>query len=376
MVKIKKICLFGIYKSEEKIISRLLDSLITVIDFVCITDTGDSKEMNEVVKKWGESNSIPTTVCEGEEFKFKNFGFNRTQSYQNAAKHYPYADYYLTLDADMKIKVENEWKLEKNKLNKDLYELLQKNSSIKYWNSRILSSKYKWECVGCTHEYWNPVVRSGENISRSQLHSIWIDDIGDGSNKSNKFIRDIKLLTEGINDESVPEDLKTRYKFYLSQSYQNSGDYNNAIETYEKRIKSGGWYEEIFYSYFCIGQCYKELSNEPKAIEYYLKAWNHTPSRAEPLYSIAKYYREKGENNTAMLFINAGMGIKYPVNDKLFIDYNVYEYLFLYEMSICAYYTNEKQKGKVATLLLLSNNIDVPEHIKSMVKTNAKFYGL
>ncbi len=111
-----------------------------------------------------------------------------------------------------------------------------------------------------------------------------------------------------------------------------------------------------------------------KAIQYFLKGYEYRSTRSECIYEIAKIYREQGNNNSAMIFINLGVTIAYPTEDSLFINKDVYDYLFYYEMSICAYYTKDKPKGAVAVKLLLKK--DLPKDMLEMVKSNAKFYGM
>jgi len=147
-----------------------------------------------------------------------------------------------------------------------------------------------------------------------------------------------------------------------------------SIKYYKKRIEAGGWAEEVYYSYYSIGLCYKDLKRNNKAIQYFVKGYEFRPTRAECIYEISKIYRESGNNNSSMIFVNLGVTIPYPKEDSLFINKDVYDYLFYYEMSICAYYTKDKSKGVVATKLLLKK--DLPKDVTDMIKSNAKFYGL
>ena len=55
--------------------------------------------------------------------------------------------------------------------------------------------------------------------------------------KEDKFERDIRLLTKGIEEE--PNN--GRYYFYLAQSYKDTNKYELAIENYKKRIEKRIW---------------------------------------------------------------------------------------------------------------------------------------
>ena len=75
-----------------------------------------------------------------------------------------------------------------------------------------------FKCVGSTHEYYDI---HGKHVNK-QLHSIRINDIGDGGCKEDKFERDIRLLEDDLKND--PNN--TRTHFYLASSYKNSGNIN------------------------------------------------------------------------------------------------------------------------------------------------------
>lgn len=367
-----KICYAAIFKNESKNVFRCLNSIKTIIDYVCICDTGSTDNTVELIYEWGKKNDIPTKVHHGEDQIFKNFGYNRTLSYLKAIESFPRADYLLLIDADMVIKIEPSFK--NLQLNADSYMFEQVTPGIRYWNMRMISTKCKWECVGVTHEYWEC---KKEHALQYKTKDIWINDIGDGGSKENKFRRDIKLLTEGIADPNTKESLKGRYKFYLANSYKDLNEATTAVMWYQKTIEHGGWVEEMFYSYFNMGHCYISLGDKAKATEAYMLAWEKRPTRAESLYHLAKMYRLQGHNNIALLYALKGFQIPYPEHDSLFIDYNVYTYLFLEEISIAGFYCEDgKQKGKACILKLLSMKDKIPADTYNLALSNAKHYGI
>ena len=202
--------------------------------------------------------------------------------------------------------------------------------------------------------------------SRSdKLDTLWIDDIGDGGCKADKFDRDIRLLKAGIEEE--PNN--GRYYFYLANSYFNSGRHAESIPYYEKRIEIGGWSEEVFYSGLNLGHAYMSTGNPDKAIFTWLQAYETQPSRSETIYEITKYYREKGKNKLGMAFCLMGKNIPYPKNDTLFIHNDVYETGFDYELSILGYYNTYPNLHKVVCRLMNYNR-----HSYNNLLSNYKFY--
>jgi glycosyltransferase involved in cell wall biosynthesis len=348
-----KLCLNMIVKNESRIIERLLDSVKGIVDTYCIYDTGSTDDTVERIEAYMKTAGIPGEVCRE---PFQNFGYNRTVALEKASQ---WGEYALLLDADMRLVVEPEFS--KDALREAGYSILQKNGSLVYSNMRIVRTGIGVRCVGPTHEYYDFPSGAGETKT---LASLWIDDIGDGGAKADKFLRDIRLLEDGLKAEPG----NGRYMYYLGNSYKNVGNYPEAIAYYKKRIAAGGWMEEIFYSCYEIGCCYKELNNMAEAVHWWLEAYNRHPKRSESLYEITKYYREAGKQKTAQIFCDLGLQIPYPKDDVLFIRKDVYEHLFHYEHSILAFYT-----GSLVNHRKYLELIGI-ESLRNNVLSNYKFY--
>jgi glycosyltransferase involved in cell wall biosynthesis len=407
----KKICLCMIVKNESKIIERCLNSAISIIDFVSICDTGSTDGTPEIINNWCRKNNIPGTVHFA---AFKNFGFNRTLAISLAQETYPDADYMLLLDADMILEVEHPF--DKSSLDKDQYLTPQYNDQIKFWLTRLLKASLPWRSVGVTHEYWDidhSKLEAGHYSyfdTKGKLNNLVINDQQDGGSKTDKFERDKRLLLEGIQDPLTPPDLRVRYMFYLAQTFLCLDEYEESIKWYRKRVEAGGWVEEVFYSLLQVGLLYERLSNRASdqryeiikesersstvfdqsvienlvlqeeqffslATTYLQNAWEYRTSRAEPLYHLAKMYRMKSKNNLGLMYALQGKEIPFPIDDILFVDYHVYDYLFDFEISICANYIKTKLDiGRAAQKRLESILDQLPQNIAEAVERNSKFY--
>ena len=330
------ICLNMIVRNESRIIKRLLQSVLPIIDTYIICDTGSTDDTPNIIKSFFDENLIPGEVITE---PFKNFGYNRTFALKAARGK---ATYALLLDADMVFKVESTF--DKQALKCSAYQIIQKGGNLSYHNTRLIRLDIDAKCLGPTHEYYD--LPPGSH--NEKLDSLWIDDIGDGGSKGDKFERDIRLLKQGIEEEPT----NGRYYFYLANSYFNCGKHSECISYYEKRIELGGWSEEIFYSHLNLGHAYMKAGNPEKALFIWMNGYNTHPVRSETIYEICKYYREKGKNKIAMAFCMLGKNIPYPKNDTLFIHTDVYETGFDYELSILGYYNNYQDMHKVCCRLM------------------------
>ena len=352
--KAPTICLNMIVKNESKIITRLLTTVLPIIDTYCICDTGSTDMTKEIIKEFFDMRCIEGKIIEE---PFKNFGHNRTVAL-NAAKEM--ADYLLFLDADMKLVIDP--KFDKSKLTADVYTFAQGSNIFNYFNVRLIKTSLNFRCIGSTHEYYDITGPKKEE----QLNTIKINDIGDGGCKEDKFTRDIRLLEEDLKENPKNE----RTYFYLANSYKNAGNLEKAIEHYIKRIAIGGWIEENWYSRLELGKCYMKIGKEAEAIKTWLEAYGYHPKRAENLYEIVKHYRIKGQQQLSYTFYKLAKEIPYPSDNVLFIHKDVYNYLLDYEFSIIAYYIDKNVDMRPLFMKLM--NIDALN--MDNLLANYKFY--
>jgi tetratricopeptide (TPR) repeat protein len=354
------LCLNMIVKNESHIILRLFDSVSEIIDSYCICDTGSTDNTVEIIQTYFKQKGIPGKIVNE---PFKNFCHNRNFALLACVG---LSDYVLLLDADMVLEAKT---FDKKTLSKaDSFNILQGNDSFYYQNQRIVKNNGLYKYVGVTHEYID-VPKNNTNISLDKKE-IFIRDIGDGGSKNDKFERDIKLLLEGINDE--PNNV--RYYFYLANSYYDSGRFLEAINFYKKRIELNGWKEEVWYSYYRIGLCYKNLNKFADALFYWLEGYNYYPERLEGLHEIIQHYRVVGRQKLCLKFFNLAKEIldKNENRDSyLFLHNDVYTHKLFYEYTIFAAYNNIKNiDDEIITVFNHSNNASELNNILS----NMKFY--
>jgi len=327
-----KLCLILMIKNEEKILLRCLQSMEGIVDMYCILDTGSTDSSIAIAKEFLETH--PGCVTEE---PWQNFGYNRTVSFQRAQEYcrtggWDLASTYgVLVDADMVFVCGN---LKEKELGAVGYKALQKNGNLEYMNARLLRMDFNWRCVGVTHEYWDGPTEQLEK------EACYIDDKNDGGCKADKFTRDRALLEAGI----LAEPDNVRYTFYLAQTYSCLNMLDESIVKYKKRIEQGGWFEEVWYSYYSIGDLYKRKGDIIEFEAWMLRAYAFRKERAESVYKLAQHFRAAGEHYKAYHYIQLGQKIPYP-NDSLFIEANVYRGLFDYEASIIEYYTHDDKRA-------------------------------
>ena len=354
------LCLNMIVKNENKIIRRLLESVLPIIDTFCICDTGSTDNTCEIIAEFFEMHNIKGKIIRE---PFKNFEHNRNFSLFSCIG---LSDYILLLDADMILDIRN---FNKNMLSaSDSFSVLQGSDNFYYQNIRIIKNTGLYKYVGVTHEYIDiPKNNRKINIDKTQL---FVKDCGDGGSKSDKFERDVLLLTNGLIDDPT----NVRYHFYLANSYHDLGKHEQAIETYKKRIQMGGWNQEVWYSYYRIGMCYKNLEKMTDAIYYWLEGYNYLPERLEALYEMMNYYRINQKYNLAIaiyLMCKSVLDKKINIDEYLFLQTPVYLYKIYYEYTICAAYVGITNINDELMIVL---NKCKNSSITNNALSNMKFY--
>ena len=329
MVDIQKpsICLNMIVKNESKIITRMLESVSSIIDCYCICDTGSTDDTLEVISTFFKNKNIPGKIVIE---PFKNFCHNRNFAL-NSSK--GMSDYVLLMDADMIFEIYN---FNKSILKDfDFCKILQGNDSFFYNNIRIVKNNGLYKYNGVTHEYIDhPDNANNYTFNKSEL---FIRDIGDGGSKDDKFERDIKLLLNGISEDPS----NARYHFYLANSYYDTRKYEESIPYYKKRIELGGWVQEVWYSYYRLGLCYYNLDKKEQAINYWLKGFYYYPERLEGIYKILHEFRVTSQHYLGYEMYKKAkdiLDLNKNKDDYLFLENDVYTYQIYYEFTIIAYY--------------------------------------
>ena len=340
------ICLNMIVKNESKVIRRMLETVTPLIDCYCICDTGSTDDTRALITSFFEKRNIPGKIVEE---PFVDFAHNRNVALRACDG---MSDYLLLMDADMKLEMGD---FNKSELVLPAYAVYQGDSSFYYQNTRLVKNgicKY----VGVTHEYLDV---SSVAIDKSKL---FIRDVGDGGCKANKFERDIQLLTKGILEE--PNNI--RYYFYLASSFHALTRFDEAIGLYNKRIEMGGWYQEIWYSHYQLGHCYRSQGKMNDAIQSWLNAYEVMPERIENLYEIVKHYREVGKHKLAKVYYDMAI-VKPAKDDFLFLHNDVYTHKLQYEWTILASYLHAEATDAFVNTL----NHD---YLVANCLSNMKFY--
>lgn len=325
----------AIVKNEAAVIERAVNSLMPHISCGIVVDTGSDDGTPEILR---ELFRAAGKALEIHQRPFVNFEQARNAALNLARNSRLDWKYLLLSDADMEFRVKQEpWFFPNGGR---AYDLKQTAGALGYYNRRLVRRDADGWYVGVTHEYLDVA-------SDGVLDTAEFIDHADGANRPDKFSRDIALLEKALETETRP-GLIERYHFYLAGSYFDAGAFAQAATHYRTRVTLGGFEEERWYAQMRLALCYKAIGNTAAFVAEMITAYQMRPQRSEPLYELARYYREKGDNYASLLFSSQGMQVTRP-NDLLFVNDWVYKSGMAEEFAISAYY-NEPKRPLGATI--------------------------
>lgn len=352
----KTVCLNMIVKNETPVIRRCLKTVMPLIDYWVIVDTGSTDGTQDMIREFMKD--IPGELHER---PWVNFAHNRNEALKLAKDK---ADYLLFIDADEIFAYGDDFKLPD--LDMDFYFMTTDYNKTYYARVQMVKSCLNWNWEGVVHE---AIICHQAHLS-GYIENIFnvVNTDGARSGDPLKFHKDAALLEAALKEDPS----STRNTFYLAQSYRDAGEYEKAMQNYLKRIKMGGWNEEIYFSLYQVALIKENLNYpENEVINAYELAYRYRPTRIEPLYHLANYYRKHGNHLAAYLTARKGLMIP-PSKDLLLVEHWAQDYGLLMEMSIAAYWIEFYEEAKLASLKLLQNAI-LPPSFRTAVLQNLDF---
>lgn len=161
--------------------------------------------------------------------------------------------------------------------------------------------------------------------------------------------------------------------FELAQAYDNKQTYPWAIKWFKNRIEKGENKDEVWGSMYKLGEIHNCTGDWKEAFEWYQKAYQASPDRAEPLWRIAQHYRFQGQNNLSYLYAKRAAEIPRPEKTSIFFDPFVYDHGIDEELSIIAFYTPHREEGRKASDRIILKR-GVPPELKDQTYRNMIHY--
>lgn len=356
-----KLILNTIVKDESHCILIMLESAAKISDAIVIADTGSTDGTQDLIRKFGEDNNIPTYVFERpfDDFeKSRNFGMEKARDVVKELGWNSNDCWTWWCDADETIVVDS--KFDKNQFNKDLFMMNTYISSMKYTRNTFARVSKPFRFYGPVHEF---IVCDEQNITSGLAENIHVDVKMTG----NSWMGDIaeKYASHAYKLEAYINKNRQdpRWIFYTAQSWHDSASIKDNREENEERLRrslkyyrervqrADGYAEEIYYAQYRIGAIMRMIE-DPWHLTHMelLKAYQIDPMRGESIKLIIDYYLQMSEWHMAYLyskFAKTTFHGKNPYPTRLlFVDEATYIWKFAEAHAAAAFYTGRMDEAK------------------------------
>jgi len=388
-----KLALNFICKDESHVIGKMLESCKTITDLIVVNDTGSTDGTQDIIRKFGEDNNIPTYVFER---PFDDFEKSRTYAMEKLR------DVVKELGWDAN-KVHGYWfdcdetliidpKFNKDQFVNDLYMINTFIGQMKYTRNTFfkVSKPFRW--YGPIHEF---IVCDEQNITSGLAENIHVDVQMTGASWQGDIPTKYKNHAFVLEKYIDANRQDPRWIFYTAQSYHDSASIpdnreeneerlRRALKYYKERVnRTDGYAEEIYYSQFRIGTIMRSLE-EPWNLTHQelLKAYNMDPTRGESIKIIIDYYLQMNEWNMAYLYskfakVNFHGKNPYP-NRLLFVDEALYIWKFAEAHAATCFYTGRMDEAKATYQEIVNISKTSPQYFTpedfNKLQQNAQFF--
>lgn len=364
-----------IVKNEEHVIIRCLRSVKHLIDKWVICDTGSTDNTKNLIKEYLKD--IPGKLIEDP--WIDDYSHSRNVALNNIDVD---VTHVLFIDADDELIIPENYKLPNN-LDSDTYHIKYVTPDQTCYKKPLLininsNSINRWRWLSPIHEF---ISSENNNIKHDFLENIYIKvNFDGGSNKDKfKFIKRAIILENFYKiktfDEKNETDIKLRNHIlvHLAEEFSFAGFHEIGLKYYKLILNLDAWDEQIYNAKINIAKLMEKLNYDSNEIvDAYLSAYNFRPSRAEPLVYLGIYHRSRNEFNLGYIYLKQAEKIKFPNNDTLFVEQDIYNYIRYDELSIAAWHIGNKKESLKNCVKILSEGF-LPKHHEFRVKENLKY---
>jgi glycosyltransferase involved in cell wall biosynthesis len=343
-----------IVKNERRVILNCLASVKPIIDSWVIVDTGSTDGTQQLIREFLKD--IPGELYER---PWVDFSHNRNEALAYSKKK---GDYSLLIDADEKLIYSEDFRLPQ--LTFDYYYIPVDVGECEFLRNSLIDNRFDWQFTGVIHEIISSTTAKRYDLLRGVVNSAKSNQGGRSQDKE-KYLKDAQVLEK----ELLKDPGNGRYVLHLAGAYVNAKDYERGLKTYRKRGEMGGFSEEVFYALLQTARL-EEFLKKPKEtfVASYQKAYAYRPTRAEPLYYLARYFIQ--EKNYAESYKAAKTAIAIPQSpDSVLVERWIYDWGALYAfIESCFHLGKTKEMVAAMEQLLLSQKL--PDHLRKETEQN------
>ncbi len=302
------ITLCMIVKNETDVIERCLASVRPLITRWCIVDTGSTDGTQDLIRKIMAD--VPGQL---HECSWKEFDGSRSEAVDLARAECQNEGWLMTLDADEFVELEQDLEIPDGH---DCHNAWVTFGAGRWARPMFMRANKPWFFEMPRHEAL--YCRTWAPTAPTPIAGLLVMSTREGARAKEgareRYERDAQVLEAW----SLQHPNHSRCTFYIAQSYNWAAEATSppdralsqkAVMYYLKRAEMATDHpQETFAARYLAGQLMVRLGYPWERIQHtFLQAYALGTSRAEPLYNIARYYREMGDQERSAGKPAAGM---------------------------------------------------------------------
>ncbi len=351
-----KISLSTIVKNESRVILNMLNSVLPIIDYFVVVDTGSNDGTQEIIREFFKEKNVEGVVID------RPMDFFIAEEPRNLALEAAVgkADYNFIMDADDILVIDPSFDVDEFKtkmLDFNSIELLYTKGSETFNRISFISTDKPWKWYGPRHEILLcGGIYDGAKVEANNLvKGLSVIQTEDGMSwttmtKQEKYEDHARALERYLSREQNAGH--PRWTFYLACSYFDAGTEKNlkkALQWFEKRMDIGhGNQEELYVSQLKIARI-KELMRYPMwdIADSFLKCGKLNMNRCEHLIPIIFYYHIMKEFDIAYIYSSYAMRFAEKGNNNfLFYEADIYNWKIYDLHNISCYWSDRREEAK------------------------------
>lgn len=345
-------------KNEEIVLPRLLQSLpLEYIHGIVLCDTGSTDNTIAIAQAFFAKQKQRISFQLERLGEFVNFETSRNECKKRVRPidNVGDNDWILLMDADFTVSVTGK------DVQIPLYDVntiqIHASTPLHPHNSLPMLIRATTFCNHCTYRLW-----THEFLSCTQLHQtsgfyndLYFLDHSDGKSRPEKSSRDARLLNQWLDQRGkldAEKDIVPRALYYLARAQEDAGNWSLALDTYRRHAQVETMTNYQFYSLYrqAMIEMKRQQQDNTKQLENLLHAAFGTYDgifRREPIYYLARLYRQQGDYDKCILYGTAGMNLPTVDHSRvpLFLEPIIYDWVLEEELAFCLYKKMHYQKA-------------------------------
>lgn len=293
---------------------------------------------------------------------------NSTADSRNALMAYSAdkADYLLMLDSNTLVSFQDGLDDWRQGLDADAY-LLLNQGLLRSAELRLINAKLDWQYYGITSE----VLVSNANANPQLLYGVSIQKLVDPEAETKKtFTKKSLLEAQLLRNKEDGHGL-----FHLAKTLMIAGEQQQALEAFDNFLQAPQkWGPEWqWYALYHRGKLLELLKFElAETVAAYEQAYQFRPKRAEPLYQLARLYRENEQHVKSHLHAHHAFTIALPESEAYDLDLNIYQWLIPNEYAIACQKLGYQEDAVTACNKAIQHRNQNKNLFRSMVASRAR----